>query len=170
MRGVRVDGADAYGIAATRGKIRLERVLITRLTTREGDSGDGLHLRDAEVEAEDVVVRDVAGVGVLGAQGSRVVLREVSLEGCKEAGVQVETLGQVTAVGLQVRGSGGPALLALEDGVLRVDSLTVRDNAGGLVLADCQGGTKVTLRRVMEEGPAQGTAGPEASCVGRAAP
>ncbi|HEX8439549.1 hypothetical protein [Archangium sp.] len=170
LRGVRVDGADAYGIAVTRGKLRLRRAVITHLTTREKDSGDGLHLRDAEVEAEDVVVRDVAGVGVLGAQGSRVVLRNVSLEGCKEAGVQAETLGHVTAVGLEVRGSGGPALMALDDGVLRVEALTVRDNAAGLVWADCRGETKVTLGRVTELGPTQGTLGPEASCVGRAAP
>ncbi len=170
VRGVRVEGADAYGISATKGKLRLRGAVITGLTTREKDSGDGLHLRDTEVDAEDVVVRDAAGVGVLGAQGSRVVLRNVSLEACKEAGVQAETLGQVTAVGLEVRGSGGPALLALDDGVLRVDALTVRDNAAGLVWADCQGETKVTLGRVTELGPGQGTEGREASCVGRAAP
>ncbi len=169
VRGVRVEGADAYGIAATRGRLRLRRAVLTQLTARDGDSGDGLHLRDTEVDAEDVKVRDVVGVGVLSAQGSRVTLREVSLEGCKEAGVQAETLGQVTAVGLEVRGSGGPALVALEAGVLRVEGLSVRDNAGGLVVADCQGETGVTLGRVKEEGPVP-PRGPEAACVARTSP
>lgn len=171
LRGVRVDGADAYGIAATRGHIRLERVLITRLTTREGDAGDGLHLRDAELEAEGLVVRGVAGAGVLAAQGSRVVLRDVSLESCKEAGVWAETLADVKAEGLEVRGSGGPALVAMEDGVIQVDALTARDNAAGLVMADCQGATGVKLGRVVGQGPAQEAAGSgAAACVVKDAP
>jgi hypothetical protein len=174
LRGVRVDGADAYGIAATRGRLRLERVLITRLTTREGDSGDGLHLRDTEVEVEGLVVRGVAGAGVLAAQGSRVVLRDVSLESCKEAGVWAETLAQVTATGLEVRGSGGPALVALEDGVMRVDALTAWDNAAGLVMADCQGTTGVQLGHVVGQGvgqgPAQDAAGSAAACVVKDSP
>jgi hypothetical protein len=169
LRGVRVDGADAYGISATRGRLRLRRAVITHLTARDGDSGDGLHLRGAEVDAEEVQVREVAGVGVLSAQDARVTLRKVSLVGCEEAGVQVETLGQVTAVGLEVRGSGGPALVALEDGVLRVDGLSARDNAGGLVVADCQGGTGVTLGRVKEEG-AGPTVAPDVACVARTSP
>lgn len=174
LRGVRVDGADAYGIAATRGRVRLERVVITRLTSREGDSGDGLHLRDAELVAEGLVVRGVAGAGVLAAQGSRVVLRDVLLESCKEAGVWAETLAKVTAEGLEVRGSEGPALVAMEDGVIRVDALTARDNAAGLVMADCQGGTGVKLGRVVGQGigqgPAQGAAGAGAACVVKDSP
>ncbi len=170
LRGVRVDGADEYGISVTRGRLRLQQAVITGLTSRGGDSGDGLHLRDAEVEVEGLVVRNVAGVGVLGAQGSRVRLRDVSLESCQEAGVHVETLGRVTAESLVVRGSSGPALIAMDSGVLRVDALTVRDNAAGLVWADCQGDTAVRLGRVTEWGLGQGSSGPEASCVGRPLP
>ncbi len=151
LRDVRVDGADAYGIAATRGRLRVEGAIITRLTSRERDSGDGLHLRDVEVEVEGLVVRDVVGVGVLGAQGSRVTLRDVSLEACQEGGVVAETLGEVSAEGLAVRGSSGPALLAQEGGVLKVDVLSVRDNAAGLVWADCREGTEVHLERVREK-------------------
>ncbi|PTL79066.1 hypothetical protein [Vitiosangium sp. GDMCC 1.1324] len=169
LRGVRVDGADAYGITATRGRLLLQRAVITRLTSREKDSGDGLHLRDAEVEAEGLVVRDVVGAGVLAAQGSRVVLRDTSLELCREAGVWAETLARVTAEGLQVLGSGGPALVALEDGELRVDALVARDNAAGLVMADCQGATGVKLGRVTGQGLEQGAA-PAAACVGRLSP
>jgi hypothetical protein len=166
---IRVDRADSYGIAATRGRLRLRQAVLTHLTARDGDSGDGLHLRDTEVDAEDVKVRDVAGVGVLSAQGSRLTLRDASLEGCKEAGVQAETQGQVTAVGLDVRGSRGPALIALDAGVLRVDELSARDISGGLVWADCQGETGVTLGRVTVVGPIP-MPGPEAACVVRTSP
>ncbi|QRN95277.1 hypothetical protein JRI60_40380 [Archangium violaceum] len=170
LRDVRVDGADEYGIAVTRGRLRLQQAVITRLTSHGGDSGDGLHLRDADVEVEGLVVRNVAGVGVLGAQGSRVRLRDVSLESCQEAGVHAETLGQVTAEGLVVRGSGGPALIAMENGVLRADALTARENAAGLVWADCEGGAQVRLGRVTGEDPARSTPGPEARCVARPSP
>jgi hypothetical protein len=72
-----------------------------------------------------------------------------------------ETLAQVTAGGLEVRGSGGPALVALENGVLRVEDLSAGDNAGGLVAADCAGETRVTLGRVT----GQDAVGPGAPCV-----
>jgi hypothetical protein len=148
VRGVRVEDGDAYGIAATRGRLRVEGGLLTRLTTREGDSGDGLHLRDVEAEVEGLVVRDVAGVGVLGAQGARVVLRAVSLEACRQGGVVAETLGQVKVESLEVRGLGGPVLAAHEEGVLRVEELTLKGTASPLVWADCQGATRVWLGRV----------------------
>ncbi|HYO69460.1 MAG TPA: hypothetical protein VEU33_25620, partial [Archangium sp.] len=157
LRGLRVDGAEEYGLMATRGRLRLERAVLTRLTTRDGESGDGLHLRDTRVEVEGLVVREAAGVGVLAAQGSQVVLREASLESCREAGVWAETLARVTAVGLEVRGSRGPALVALEEGGLRVDALTARDNAAGLVMADCEGTTGVRLGRVTGQGRETGS-------------
>ncbi len=148
VRGVRVEDADAYGIAATRGRLRVEGGILTRLTTREGQSGDGLHLRDVEAEVEGLVVRDVAGLGVLGAQGARVVLREVSLEGCRQGGVVAETLGEVKVESLEVQGLGGPVLAAHADGVLRVEELTLKGAAWPLVWADCQGATRVRLGRV----------------------
>ena len=169
LRGLRVDGAEEYGLTATRGRLRLERAVLTRLKTRDGDAGDGLHLRDTRVEVEGLVVREAAGVGVLAAQGSRVVLREASLESCREAGVWAETLAHVTAVGLEVRDSGGPALVALEDGVLRVDALLARDNAAGLVMADCQGATGVTLGRVSGQGVPRET-GAGLACVSSSSP
>jgi hypothetical protein len=167
LRGLRVDGAEEYGLMAMRGRLRLERAVITRLKTSDGEAGDGLHLRDTRVEVEGLVVREAAGVGVLAAQGSQVVLREVSLESCREAGVWAETLARVTATGLEVRGSGGPALVAMVDGVLRVDALTVRDNAAGLVMADCEGATGVTLGRVTGQGK---ETGPALACVAGSSP
>jgi hypothetical protein len=149
VRGVRVEDGDAYGIAATRGRLRVEGGLLTRLTTREGDTGDGLHLRDVEVEVEGLVVRDVAGLGVLGAQGARVVLREVSLEACRQGGVLAETLGEVKVESLEVRALGGPVLAAHEAGVLEVEALTLKGAASQLVWADCQGATRVRLGRVL---------------------
>jgi hypothetical protein len=160
VRGVRVEDGDAYGIAATRGRLRVEGGTLTRLTTREGDSGDGLHLRDVEAEVEGLVVREVAGVGVLGAQGARVVLRDVSLEACRQGGVVAETLGEVTVASLEVRDLGGPVLAAHEAGVLQVEALTVKGAAPRLVWADCQGATRVRLGRVLGTDGGWGTLAP----------
>lgn len=164
LRDTRVEDADAYGVVATRGRLRLERAELTGLTSRDGDSGDGLHLRDVEVEAWGLVVRGAAGSGVLAAQGAQVVLHDASLEACGAAGLWVETLARVRAGHLEIRGSKGPALVALEDGVLRVDTLSARDNAQGVVMADCQGGTDVTL------GPVTGSRAAASPCVHAASP
>ncbi|MBM7118536.1 hypothetical protein [Archangium primigenium] len=165
LRGLRVEDAEAYGLTATRGTVRLSRALFTGLTSREGDSGDGLHLRDVDVEARGLVVRGAAGVGVLAAQGARVVLRDASLEACHEAGVWSETLARVSAERLRVQDAQGPALVVLENGVLHADGLVAERNAGGLAAAaDCTGGTRVTFHRVVGEG----LVGPAVPCVGEA--
>jgi hypothetical protein len=69
----------------------------------------------------------------------------------------------VTAGSLEVRGSGGAALAAYEHGVLRVDSLSAKDNAEGLVWTECTGETRVVLGRVQSED----TRGLTAKCVER---
>jgi hypothetical protein len=167
VRGLRVERAGAYGLTATRGRLRLERALFSGLTSRDPDGGDGLHLRDIDVEARQLVVRDAVGVGVLAAQGTRLVLRDASLESCHAAGVWSESLARVEAVRLVVRGSGGPALVALGEGVLRAERLVGDDNAGGLAqAADCEGGTRIAFRDVA----GRSTAWTPAPCVGPASP
>lgn len=162
LRELKVSRAESYGIVATRGRLRLESVSISQVTSREGDAGDGLHLRDVEVEARAVTVRDVAGAGVLAAQGARVALHDVTLLSCRTAGVWSETLAEVTSrQGLRIGASRGPALVAMVNGVMRLEDLTVEDNAGGLLAADCAGDTRVTLGRVR----GLAAAPPMGSCV-----
>jgi hypothetical protein len=147
LKRFRVEGADAYGVQATNGRLKASQGTLTGLRSTEGLFGDGLHLRGVVAEVERLEVRDVVGAGVLAAQGAQVTLRDVTLSGCQQAGVAVESHGSVTARGLEVRGSGGPALAALRDGVLRVESLTASGNKEGLLWADCEGETQVHLGR-----------------------
>jgi hypothetical protein len=151
VRGFRVDGANAYGVVATKGRLRARDGTITRLHSSEGFTGDGLHLRGVNADIEAVQVSDVPGAGVLAAQGAEVVLRDVTLLRCKHAGLLVESLGRVKAQGLEVRGTGGTALAILQDGDASVDVLTASELGEGLVWAECEGSTRVRLGRVKSE-------------------
>ena len=151
VRGFRVEGVDAYGLTATKGRLRAREGTITRLRSSEGFTGDGLHLRGVNADIEAVQVSDVAGAGVLAAQGGEVVLRNVTLSRCKQAGLLVENLGKVQAHGLEVRGPGGPALAVLRDGDATVDQLTASELTEGLLWAECEGVARVRLGRVKSE-------------------
>jgi hypothetical protein len=151
VRGFRVDSADAYGVVATKGRLRARDGTITRLRSSEGFTGDGLHLRGVNADIEAVEVRDVPGAGVLAAQGAEVVLRDVTLIRCKHAGLLVENLGRVKAQGLEVRGPGDTALAVLRDGEASVDVLTASGLTEGLVWAECEGSTRVRLGRLKTE-------------------
>jgi hypothetical protein len=166
VRDFRVDDVDAYGVLATRGKLRARNGTITRVRAKEGYTGDGLHLRGVEAEIEGVQVRDALGAGVLAAQGSEVTLRDVTLSGCKLAGLAVESLARVKAVGLEVRDTKGTALAVLRDGEVWADALTASGMAEGLVWAECEGATKVHLERLNTED----RRGLSASCIEVASP
>jgi hypothetical protein len=166
LRAFRVDGVDAYGVQATKGRLRAREGTITRLRSSEGFTGDGLHLRGVKADIEAVEVREAAGVGVLVAQGAEVELRDVTLVGCKNAGVLVETLGRVTAVGLEVRGAGATALAVLRDGELSADVVTASGLMEGLIWAECEGATQVRLGRLRTED----LRGLSAPCIKRAPP
>ena len=143
-----VDDVDAYGVAATQGKLRARHGLITRLRSKEGFTGDGLHLRGVVADIEDVEVREAAGSGVLAAQGAQVVLRGVTLSGCQEAGLAVESQARVKAERLEVHGTQGPALAVLRDTDVQVDTLTASQLGQGLVWAECEGQTRLLLEHV----------------------
>jgi len=151
VRELRVDEVDAYGVLATRGKLRLRNATLTRLSAKEGYTGDGLHLRGVVADIEGVQVRGVPGAGVLAAQGAEVTLREVTLSQCKLAGLTVESLARVKAVGLEVRDTEGPALAVMRDGDVSVDALTASGLGDGLVWAECEGATRVHLGRLETE-------------------
>jgi hypothetical protein len=148
---LRVDEADAYGVLATRGKLRLRNGMVTRLSAKEGYTGDGLHLRGVAADIEGLQVRGVPGVGVLAAQGAEVTLRDVTLSRCNLAGLTVESLARVKAVGLEVRDTPGPALAVVRDGDLSVDALTASGLGEGLIWAECEGATRVHLGRLQSE-------------------
>ncbi len=161
VRDFRVDNVDAYGVVATQGRLHASNGSITRLRSKEGFTGDGLHLRGVAADIEGVEVREAAGTGVLAAQGADVSLRDVTLVGCQQAGLTVESLARVKAVGLEVRDTKGAALAVLRDGDVWADVLTASGLADGLVWVECEGATRVHLQRLRTED----RRGLEASCV-----
>ncbi|WP_224365894.1 DUF1565 domain-containing protein [Hyalangium versicolor] len=161
VRDFRLDDVDGYGVAATKGKLRARDGSITRLRSKEGFTGDGLHLRGVVADVESVEVRDAPGVGVLAAQGAEVTLRDVTLVRCQQAGLEAESLARVSATGLEVRDTKGVALAVLRDGEVWVDVLTASGLAEGLVWAECEGTAQVHLGRLRTED----RRGLTASCV-----
>lgn len=148
---LRADEVDAYGVLATQGKLRLRNATLTRLSAKEGYTGDGLHLRGVQAEVEGLQVRDVPGAGVLAAQGAEVTLRDATLARCKLAGLTVESLARVKALGLEVRDTEGPALAVMREGEVWADALTASGLGDGLVWAECEGATRVHLQRLQSE-------------------
>jgi hypothetical protein len=161
VSGLRADEVDAYGVLATRGKLRLRNATLTRLTAREGYTGDGLHLRGVQAEVEGLQVRDVPGACVLAAQGAEVTLRDATLSRCKLAGLTVESQARVKALGLEVRDIPGPGLAVMSDGEVWADALTASGLGDGLVWAECEGATRVHLGRLQSED----RRGLEAPCI-----
>ncbi len=151
LQGFRVDDADGYGVVATNGRLRARDGSITRMRSSERFTGDGLHLRGVKADIEGVEVRGAPGAGVLAAQGAEVELRDVTLIQCQQAGLAVETLARVKAVGLEVRDTGGAALAVLRDSEVSVDVLTASGLAEGLVWAECEGAARVRLGRLKTE-------------------
>jgi hypothetical protein len=88
---------------------------------------------------------------VLAAQGAEVTLRDARLFQCKLAGMTVESLARVKAVGLEVRDTPGPALAVMREGEVWADGLTASGLGDGLVWAECEGATRVHLQRLQSE-------------------
>jgi Protein of unknown function (DUF1565) len=161
VRDFRLDDVDGYGVAATKGRLIARNGSISRLRSKEGFTGDGLHLRGVKADIEAVEVRQAVGSGVLAAQAADVTLRDVTLIGCQQAGLSVESLARVKATGLEVRDTKGVALAVLRDGDVSADVLTASGLAEGLVWAECEGSTRIHLERLRTED----RRGLEAPCV-----
>lgn len=146
----RVEGSGEYGLSALHGKLRLFDGIIDRVRSADGAAGDGLHLREVEADVQGMVVRDVAGACILAAQAAHVKLRGAELRRCTLAGLSVDTQGQLQATDVGIQGAGA-AMTALGQGELHVDLLTASGLADGLIYAECQGATRVSLERVRSE-------------------
>ncbi|RKG71451.1 hypothetical protein D7V88_39275, partial [Corallococcus terminator] len=161
VRRFRLEGSREYGVVAVQGRLRLRDGRILGVSTADGIAGDGLHLRQVEADVEAVTVQGAKGTCVLAAQRARVALRGARLLSCELAALSVDSKATVEARDLESHGAGESVLLAIEEGQLRVDALTVKDARGPLVSADCEGQTRVRLTRV----DASSTRGLDASCV-----
>ncbi|WP_269744447.1 right-handed parallel beta-helix repeat-containing protein [Stigmatella aurantiaca] len=165
LRGFRIEDVDAYGVVATRGRLRVSKGHIARVRSSDGFTGEGLHLRGVKAQVEGLEVRDAKGAGVLAAQGTEVDVRDARLRGCKQAGLLVESLSEMQATEIEIHDTEGPALAVLRDGRLWVEALTASGLAEGLVWAECGGSTRVRLGLVRSTN-LQGLSAP---CVERVA-
>ncbi|WP_208719022.1 hypothetical protein, partial [Corallococcus sicarius] len=161
VRRFRLEGSREYGVVALQGRLRLRDGRITGVSTADGIAGDGLHLRQVDADVESVAVHGVKGTCVLATQRAHVVLRDARLSACEFAALAADTHATLEARGIEVHDAGGSVLLALEEGQLRAEALTVKNTRSALVSADCEGQTRVQLRQV----DARNTQGVEAPCV-----
>jgi hypothetical protein len=139
--------AEAYGVSARGSGLTLRDGIITEVTDREGQSGDGVQLRASRATLESISVLRSAGSGIWAAEDSRVELRDLVLDDCRRGGLVAETLAQVGAVSLMVRGSAGPAIAVPGEARVRVDLLSSEHNQQGAVWAECERGAQVLLTR-----------------------
>ncbi|MCY1031078.1 hypothetical protein OV207_06390 [Corallococcus sp. BB11-1] len=161
VRRFRLEGSREYGVVAVQGRVRLREGRILGVSTADGVAGDGLHLRRVEADIDTVTVEDAKGTCVLAAQQSRVVLRNARLLACELAALSVDSKATVEARDITSHDAGESVLLAIEGGQLRVEALTAKGARGPLVSADCEGATRVRLKRV----DASLTRGLDARCV-----
>ncbi len=155
-----IRAADAYGINVNAGRLIAEDGAIVGVADTGGGAGDGIHLRRSRARISGVSVRDTVGSGVLAAEGAQVALRDLVLERNKWGGVLAETGARVEGASIVVSASSS-AIAVPGDALVRMDALTARDSAQGLVWAECSQGAEVQLART-----SGGAGGLKVPCVG----
>ncbi|RUO90432.1 hypothetical protein D7Y11_25160 [Corallococcus sp. AB018] len=148
VRRFRLEGSREYGVVALQGRVRLRDGVIKGVSTADGITGDGLHLRQVEADVDTVTVEGAKGTCVLATQRARATLRNARLSGCGLAALAVDTKATLESRNVDVRDTPGSILVAIEEGQLQVEDLTAKDASGDLVSTDCEGQTRVQLRRV----------------------
>lgn len=161
-----IDRPEAYGVLARGGKLHLLDGVVSRVTDRGGEAGDGVQIREAVARVESVSMVEVAGAGLHAAEGSALAVREVVLERCRQGGVVADTLARVDGASLIVRGSSLAAVVVPGEAYVRLDALSSEQNALGAVWAECGSGAEVELLRLREDGPPR----PRSPCVRQARP
>jgi hypothetical protein len=142
-----IHAPDAYGVTARQGKLTLEEGEITGVTNREGGAGNGLELRGIQASLRGLNVSEVAGVGLIAAEGAHVRVRDSRFERCGVAGVESDTLASLRLDSCRVRSVKGPALLVPGKAVLEADVLEV-SGVQALAWGECDAGAVITLSRL----------------------
>jgi hypothetical protein len=144
-----------YGVSARNSKMQLRDGLITEVRNPDSDAGNAIEARATVGILESLLARTVSGSGVLAAEGSRLSLREVTLERCAWTGVTSETLSTVDGSGWTIR-SSGVAIAVPDHSEVRVDDLVVQGNHEA-VAAECRKGALIVLSRVQADAEVKGS-------------
>ncbi|MBL8938390.1 MAG: hypothetical protein JNM69_27740 [Archangium sp.] len=154
----------ASGLLVRKGKARIGRLVVRDLRGEPGPdgallSGDGLQVRDAEVELGSLEADTLDGAGVYASSVAKVVAKRIDVRSSGFGAVVVERKSMLFAESITSRASRGPSIAAPEDGLIDVKSLSAQ---GGdvSVWADCASGSFVTVGAVDE-----GTVLPRLRCL-----
>lgn len=165
VKGVKVKQARSSGIFVRKGEVKLEDATVDQVRgdrDSTGESGgDGVHLRDADVEVKNVIVRDAEGVGVFASAGARVEVKQFSCERCRIGAIVSELASEVTVKGLISRGGEGPAIAVLDRAVVKVEDADITA-VQVPVWAECDQGARVTVKRMKSN-----LALPASGCIAR---
>lgn len=160
VKGLKVKQARASAVFVRKGSVTLEGATLEQTRgDRDQTGGDALHVRDAELEASDVVVRDADGVGAFATAHATVTLRRFSCERCRVGAVVAELQSDVKAFGLVARGGEGPVAAVLDKSTLTLEDAEVVTSEVA-IWAECDHGARVTLKRVKSNLPM-----PQSGCI-----
>lgn len=157
---VEINSARDLGIFLSGGQAALRSVRIGGVTASGPSLGDALHVRDARVEGESLMVSDVEGSAVFATASAEVRLQVLEVERARHSTLFVERSARVTLGAVRVRGGGGPALVVPDAAYVRLDSLFVAGGSEPPVWADCGAGAEVELGRLESTVPQ-----PRSRCV-----
>lgn len=153
VKNVHVRQGRTTGLFVRKGRVTIDDATIEQtLGDRDGSGGDALHVRDADVEATNVVVRDAEGVGAFASAGARVTLRRFSCERCRVGALVAELASDLTAKGLVTRGGEGPAIAVLDKATAHLEDADLVTTQVP-IWAECDQGARVSLKRVKSNLP-----------------
>jgi len=119
------------------GQLRLERARFSAIETSDRLAGDAVQVRTGRATVSALDVQGCSGIGLLAAEGAVVDLTGGTVQGAGVAGLSADTEGQLTATGVTVRDTRGPAVLVLDGGKARLVRIQARGNRDGGVWAEC---------------------------------
>lgn len=153
VKKVKVKQARTTGIFVRKGKVTLEDATVEQTRgDRDGSGGDALHVRDADVTATNLVVRDAEGVGAYASAAARLNLSRFSCERCRVGALLAELAADLTAKGVTTRGGEGPAISVLDKATATLEDADLVTTQIA-IWADCDQGAHVTVRRVKSNLP-----------------
>lgn len=142
------------GLLVRKGRARIGSLVVRDLRGEPGPdgalfSGDGLQVRDAEVELTSLEADTIDGAGVYASNVAKVVAKRIDVRSSGFGAAVVERKSMLFAESITSRASRGPSIAAPEDALIDVKWLSAQ---GGdvSVWADCATGSFVTVGAIDE--------------------
>ncbi len=143
-----LQGGRGYGLNLHGGASEISHGSIRGISDDGGGGGDGVHVRVGEARIAHVHLSDLAGVGVLAAQGATVEVRDVTVLRATWAGLLAETEARLDVRSVIVQRSSGAAVAVPGEAEVSVDALVAKQNAQGTFWIQCGEGAQLRLGRV----------------------